>query len=128
MDKKVKILLVDDEADFREPMGFWFKTKGYDIVTAENGAIGVEKVKSENPDIIFLDINMPVMDGVETIKTIREFNKDVPIIFISAYLDLEKIDEVKQYGISGVFYKGGEFEDGLALIEAALRTHKKLQK
>lgn len=126
--KQIKILLVDDEADFREPMSFWFKSKGYSVITAGNGEEGIKKINEESPDIVFLDINMPVMDGIETLKRVREFNKDLPVIFISAYLDIKKIEEVKRYGISGVFYKGKDFEEGLALLEAALRTHKKLQK
>lgn len=128
MDKEIKILLVDDETDFTQPMSFWFKAKGYAVVVAHDGQKGIEMIEKESPDIVFLDINMPVMDGIATLKKIREFNKELPVIFISAYLDLQKIEEVKRYGISGVFYKGADFEDGLALIESALRTHKKLKK
>jgi len=128
MSKQIKLLFVDDESDFTQPMSFWFKAKGYDVIVADNGVTGIEKIKAEDPDIVFLDINMPVMDGLETLKNIREFDKELPVIFISAYLDLQKIEEVKQYGISGVFYKGEDFDQGLALIEATLRTHKKLQK
>ncbi|MFH0827995.1 MAG: response regulator, partial [Candidatus Omnitrophota bacterium] len=128
MDKQIKVLLVDDEEDFRKLLGFWLNSKGYSVVTASNGQEALGIVSAENPDIIFMDLNMPVMDGVEAIKKIREFNKDVPIIIISAFVDDRKAKEVMSWGISGVFYKGKDFQEGLQLLETALRTHKQLKK
>jgi CheY-like chemotaxis protein len=127
-EKEIKCLLVDDEADFRELMNFWLKSKGYTVIVAQEGETAVKLAEQENPDIIFLDLNMPVMDGVEALRRIREFNKEVPVIIISAYVDDKKAKETMQYGISGVFYKGKDFQEGLSLLEAALRTHKQLKK
>jgi CheY-like chemotaxis protein len=127
-EKAIKCLLVDDEEDFRELMNFWLKSKGYTVVSACEGKTAVELTKSENPDVIFMDLNMPIMNGTEAVKNIREFNKDVPIIIISAYVDDRKAKEAMQYGISGIFYKGKDFQEGLSLLEAALRTHKQLKK
>ena len=61
-------------------------------------------------------------------KEIRRFNKDVPVIIISAYVDDKRAKAAMQEGISGVFYKGKDFSEGLVLLEAALKTHKKLKK
>lgn len=127
-EKKIKCLLVDDESDFRELMSFWLRSKGYLVVEASEGEAAVKLVKEEDPDIIFLDLIMPVMDGVEALKRIREFNKDVPVIIISAYIDDRKANDALAYGISGVFYKGKDFNEGLSLLESALRTHKQLKK
>jgi two-component system response regulator (stage 0 sporulation protein F) len=126
--KDIKILLVDDEADFRQLMTFWLKSKGYSVTTATDGKNAIQIVKKEAPDIIFLDLRMPVMDGVEVLKRIRRFNKDVPVIVISAYINDPKARELTSHGVSGVFYKGENFEDALPLLETALRTHKKLKK
>jgi CheY-like chemotaxis protein len=128
MDKVIKALIVDDEADFRQLMTFWLESKGYVVIAAANGQQAIAMVKNENPDIIFLDLNMPVMDGIEALKQIRLFNKTIPIIFISAYVDDKRVNEAMAYGISGVFYKGKDFQEGLSLLEAALRTHKELKK
>ena len=128
MEKQIKILMVDDEEDFTQPMAFWFKTKGYSVITADNGKNGLQMVKQEKPDIIFLDLNMPIMDGCETLKQIRQTDPHIPIVIISAYADPQKIKEMQPYGISGVFYKGEDFEKGLSLLESILRTHKKLKK
>lgn len=130
MEKKgIKVLVVDDEDDYRQLMVFWLQSKGYNALPASNGESAVRLVKEENPDIIFMDLRMPVMDGPKTIAAIREFNKDVPIIIISAYLDDSKIREATVApGIAGVFYKGKDFSQSLILLESALRTHKKLKK
>ncbi len=127
-EKQVKILLIDDETDFTQAMSFWLKSKGYNVYSANNGQGGIELIKKENPDIVFMDLNMPVMDGAETLKKIREFNKELPVVMISAYVDDKRIIEARSYGFSGVFYKGKDFEEGLVLLESALRTHKKLKK
>lgn len=127
MDKSIKILLVDDEEDFRQLMAFWLESKGYAILTASNGQEAVKVVKNDAPDIIFLDLHMPVMDGVTALKEIRTFNKDVPVIVISAHTGDPKAREAMAFGISGVFPKSNNFEEGLTLLESVLRTHKKLK-
>ncbi len=128
MENPIKVLLVDDEDDFRKLLAFWLESKGYLVITACNGEEALIKAKAENPEIIFMDLNMPVMDGADALKKLREFNKEVPVIIISAYVDDRKAKEAMQLGISGVFYKGKDFQEGLSLLEAALRTHKQLKK
>ncbi|MCX7661463.1 MAG: response regulator [Candidatus Omnitrophica bacterium] len=129
-EKKIKILVVDDEQDFRRLLEFWLQTKGYFVVSADNGKSAVEKVKQENPDLVFMDLRMPVMDGIDAIKAIREFNKELPIIVISAYIDVKELGErnVNQLDISGIFYKERDFEECLPLLASVLRTHRKLMK
>ncbi len=124
MKEKAKVLLVDDESDFRQVMSFWLESKGYTVVMADNGDNAISMFKEHHPDIILMDINMPVMDGIESVKKIRALDKQVPVIIISAYLDDKRINEVRKEGLSGVFYKGTNFQEGLALLESALRTHK----
>ena len=128
MSEAVKILMVDDENDFRQPMVLWFKTKGYNVFGAENGKEALEIINANKPDIVFLDLNMPVMDGFETLKRIRKIDKHLPVIIISAYAGPQRIKEMQPYEISGVFYKGSDFEESLSLIETVLRAHKKLKK
>ena len=127
MDKDIKVLVVDDEADFRQLMTVWLESKGYSVISAANGKSAVQLVKEKKPSIIFMDLRMPVMDGSETIKEIRRFNKNVPIIIISAYLDYPKIKEIASSDISGIFYKSEDFEKGLVLLESVLRRHKRLK-
>jgi len=128
MENGIKVLLVDDEEDFRNLLAFWLKSKGYSVITASNGEEAVNLAKTENPAIIFMDLNMPVMDGADALKKLREFNKEVPVIIISAFVDDRKAKEAMAQGVSGVFYKGKDFQEGLLLLETALRTHKQLKK
>jgi len=128
MEKDIKVIVIDDESDFVEPMAFWLKAKGYTVLTAGNGKEGIKVIHEKNPDIVFLDINMPVMDGFATLKEIRQFNKGLPVIIISAYVNDPRLTEANKLGISGVFYKGSDFNEGMALLETVLRTHKNLKK
>jgi CheY-like chemotaxis protein len=127
MEKQIKVLLVDDEIDFSQPMAFWFSSKGYYVISASSGQEALELIQEKKPDIVFLDLNMPAMDGVATLKKIREIDKELPVIIVSAYVDSNKIKEVQPYSPSAVFYKGEELERGLALLETTLRRHKKLK-
>ena len=128
MGKNITVLLVDDQDDFRQLMTFWLKSKGYSVIAASDGKTAIRLVKEKKPDILFLDLKMPVMGGMETLKKIRKFNKDMPTIVISAYVDDPDAKDIMAYGISGIFYKGKNFEEALSLLESALRTHKKLKK
>jgi len=127
-EKDVIILVVDDEEGFRKMMTFWLKSKGYSVVAVPDGKTAIQQVKEATPDIVLLDLRMPVMDGIEVLKKIRKFNKEVPIIIISAYVDHPGTKDMLSYGVSGVFYKGMNFEEVLPLLETALRKHKKLIK
>lgn len=127
MGEPIKVLLVDDEPDFTHPLAFWLKTKGYLPQEVTSGEIALEIIKNSPPDIIFLDINMPGMDGLATLKKIREFNKEIPVVIVSAYVDDPRAREANDFGVSGIFYKGDELNEGLALLETILRTHKKLK-
>lgn len=126
--KNIKVLVTDDEDDFRHLMTFWLESKGYTVVAASGGEEAIRLIQAESPDIVFMDLRMPVIDGADTIKRIRGFNQDIPIILISAYLDDARVREATAYGISGVFFKGKDFSQGLSLLETVLRKHKQLKK
>ncbi len=70
--KDIKILLVDDEPDILEIVGYNLSTEGYQVITAENGKEGVEKAKKELPHLIILDVMMPEIDGIEACEIIRK--------------------------------------------------------
>jgi CheY-like chemotaxis protein len=124
--RKINILVVDDEPDFRKLMTFWLVSKGYSVIEAAEGESAIRIVKEQPPSIVFMDLRMPKMDGVETIKKIREFNNEIPVIIITAFINDQKAKEAMPLGISGVFFKGSDFEEEFPLLESVLRTHKKL--
>ena len=81
-----KILLVDDEPDIVEFLGYNLKKEGYEVLTANNGKDAIEIAKKELPHLIVLDVMMPDMDGIETCREIREQKglQDVLIAFLTA--------------------------------------------
>jgi len=128
MSKKIRVLVADDEQDFRQLMTVWLKSKGYLVQAVPDGKSALDAVKADPPDIVFLDINMPGMDGNEALKKIRSFNKTIPVIIISACLEKFDIKMSARHKVSGVFYKGEDLDKGLALLQAALRSHKNLKR
>jgi len=87
MNDKAKILLVDDDPDFVETTKLVLESKSYQVITAQNGNEGIAKAKQEKPDLIILDIIMPVKDGfnaAEEIKKDSELSK-IPVIILTSF-------------------------------------------
>ena len=82
-----KILYVEDNEDNVYMLQRRLTRKGFEVIIAENGQVGVEKSKSESPDLILMDLSMPVMDGWDAIKVIKadEATKSIPVIALSAH-------------------------------------------
>ncbi len=78
-----KILIVEDEANIRELLRLYLEREGYTVLEAENGVEGIKKWKSDKPDMLLLDVMMPVMDGWAVCREIRA-ESDVPIIMLTA--------------------------------------------
>ncbi len=79
-----KILVVDDAAFMRMRASKLLTDNGYEVIEAENGLDAVEKYKAERPDLVIMDITMPVMDGIEAVKAIKSYDPDAIIIMCSA--------------------------------------------
>jgi CheY-like chemotaxis protein len=81
------ILVVEDQSDIREMMRIFLEMEGYAVIEAKDGREAVIKVLDRRPDLVFMDIAMPVVDGVEATKAIREIPEvaSVPIVAVSAY-------------------------------------------
>lgn len=126
MENKTNILLVDDEPDFLEVLSSWLQSKGYTVTLARNGQEAVDLVKSLNPNMVFLDIRMPVMDGIEALTRIRKFNKEIPVIMLTAYGDKDRLTKAEKLGISGFFPKNNDLIHLTAMIGSALRAHKNI--
>src|SRR6187551_1857175 len=84
--KDIKILLVDDEPDILEIVGYNLSNEGYQIVTAENGKEAIDVAKKELPQLIIMDVMMPEMDGIEACENIRKIPElnNVIIAFLTA--------------------------------------------
>ncbi|ETN93788.1 response regulator transcription factor [Zhouia amylolytica] len=84
--RDIKILLVDDEPDILEIVGYNLSNEGYQVITAKNGAEGVSKARKEQPHLIILDVMMPEMDGIEACEQIRKMPdlQETVVTFLTA--------------------------------------------
>ncbi len=85
-----KILLVDDEDGIQMLYREELQDAGYEVVSAYTGEEGLEKLKSETPDLVILDIQMPGMNGIETLRKMKMDNPELPIILSSAYSEYKQ--------------------------------------
>lgn len=95
-----RILVADDEPDVLSLLKDYFEINGYEVVTAENGKVVLEKIRV-NPDIILLDINMPDMDGISVCREIRDY-VSCPILFLTA--KVEDCDKIMGFASGGDDY------------------------
>ena len=103
-----KILMVEDDADIRRVAVMALKFKGgFEVVTAENGEQGLEKAKSDRPDVILLDSMMPIMDGPETCRRLKADDelKGIPVIFLTAKSQKKEIEAGLELGAVGYLVK-----------------------
>ena len=85
MDKKEKILIVDDEKVVRESLFHWFEEDNYQVETAEDGEIALQKYEKEKFDLLLVDMKMPGMSGLDLLSKIKAIDKDALIILITAF-------------------------------------------
>ena len=83
------ILLVDDEDGIRKVLGICLADIGYQVITAEHGAVGLEMFRQHNPPIVITDIKMPVMDGIDLLKHIKRENPETEVIMLTGHGDME---------------------------------------
>lgn len=103
--KNVKILWVDDEIDLLKPHILFLEEKGFNVLTANNGDDGIDLVKSENFDIIFLDENMPGISGLEALTQIKRIKPDIPVVMITKSEEEDIMEEAIGSKISDYLIK-----------------------
>ena len=81
----MKVLIVEDDAPLRVFMKDTVESQGFETFTAENGLQGLEKFKKVCPDLVFSDINMPKMNGLELLEEVRKINSNVIVVMVTAF-------------------------------------------
>ena len=119
MNEKLKILIVDDNVEFSMNMKDILEIKGYDATTATSGHEALELVRENGYHLALMDIKMPVMNGVETFKKIKNIALDTPVIMMTAFSVEELIQESLQNGAFGIIKKPVDFDKLFNLIEMA---------
>lgn len=93
-----KILVVDDEHDICDFVRSFFQERGYSVLTASSGEDALVVIKAERPDLVLLDIKMKGMDGIAALKHIRDIDKKVKVVMVTALEEQEKMDEACRLG------------------------------
>lgn len=119
--KKKKILIVDDETDFLNIIKIRLEENKYEVITAVDGAEALRKVEKESPDAVLLDILLPKVDGLRTLKKIREKDKDLPVYIITAFSNEERFKLARKIGASGFIVKTSDLQKEIKNITNVLR-------
>ena len=128
MEDRAKILIVDDDADFVESIKAILETKPYNVIVANQGDEGLQKASDENPDLILLDVIMPVKDGFTTAEQLKKDTElaKIPVIMLTAFsskVGESSIPRSRGYELETEDYieKPVRPQDLLAAVEKALK-------
>jgi two-component system, NtrC family, response regulator HydG len=125
MTKKTKIFVVDDDLRMTKTICDILNIKGYEVVEITSGESALERLKSESPDCVIMDIKMTGLSGIETLKKIKEIAPDLPVILMSAYTTEEQLYEAKKFGAHTVLDKPIDIQAVLSFL-SLLRKEKSI--
>ncbi len=115
--KEHKILIVDDNKDFADVFCDILKANDYKVESCYGGVQAIELMKDTVFDIVFLDIRMPEMDGIETLKQVKKLRPDTVVIMMTGYSVDEMVHKAIEEKASDIIYKPFEIDKVLGLIK-----------
>lgn len=115
-----KVLIVDDEPDFVTLLAARLEANHYEVVTAQDGKEGLQKIRQERPDVVLLDIMLPKMDGLQVLRAIRRTSKRLPVFMITAFADPDRFSRAKRLEASGFLVKSEDMDQEIRNITASL--------
>ena len=118
------VLVVEDERNIRKLIEIKLTNFGYNVVTAENGRDALDKLSENHLDILLVDAMMPVMDGFEFVKAVRQSGNNVPVIMVTARGSLADKSQGFDVGVDDYMVKPIEFDELSLRIKAVLRRAK----
>jgi CheY-like chemotaxis protein len=116
-----KILLVDDEVHVRKFIGLILKQLGATtLFEAGNGRDAIEIFKRESPNLVLLDVNMPIQDGIETLREIREISADCVVVMLTSLANRQTVEEALSLGADNYIRKDTPKDDILAALRQTI--------
>jgi len=115
--EKTLILIVDDQFNVRETLKAILEHKGYRVATAKDGAEAIEMVKKKHYDIIFLDVKLPDMNGVETFEQVKKIDPEAAVIMMTGYSVEDLVRRAISQGAYTCIYKPFDMEKVIELVE-----------
>ncbi len=123
--EKTLILVVDDQFSDRETLKTILEDKGYRVATAKDGTEAIEMVKSRHYDIIFLDVRLPGMDGVETFEQVKKIDPEATVIMMTGYTEEDLVKRAVSEGAYTCIYKPFDMEKVIGLVGNISKKKKK---
>ncbi len=123
MDQKMAIMVVDDEMIVRESLFQWFKKYGHEVETASSGPEALEKLRELPFELIFVDIKMPGMSGIELLERVKEEYPDTIVVIMTAYGSIETAVQAMKMGASDYLLKPFKPDQLSLVVEKAARQH-----
>jgi putative two-component system response regulator len=121
--KSINALVVDDSALNRLVIVEYLKGKDVQITEAEDGEQALEKIATEKPDVILLDLIMPVMDGFEVLEILKNQENKIPVIVITAYLKGNTFQRCKELGAKGFLNKPVKMQELFSLLSQIIEQN-----
>ncbi len=123
-DGGMKILVVDDEVQICKLINAFLSRQGCEVATATNGRDAISKFSAARPHIIFLDIKLPALSGMDVLREIKKIDKQVVVIILSAFGDMETVDTALELGANGYLQKPVELTRLMDIINSYKRPEK----
>jgi len=120
-----RVLLVDDEEEFVLALSKRLKARGLEVLTAESGEKAIEIVRNHRFDAIVLDLAMPGMDGIETLKRLLEIDRDAQVILLTGHGTVPAATEAMKLGAADFLEKPCDFQDLMDKLREAIRQRMK---
>jgi len=124
---KMRLMLVDDEERFLQTTSKMIRKKGYDVITAASGEACLEKLETEMVHVVIMDVKMPGMDGVETLKRIKQRYPRIEVIMLTGHATADSAVEGLKSGATDYLQKPTSVEDLLAKAEQAFARHLEIE-
>src|SRR5579864_5608213 len=115
-----KILVIDDEADMRFAVRMLLERSGHSVMEAENGEDALAKIDEGKPDLVLLDMRLPGMDGIQILQKVREKQKDLPIIMVTGYGNVELAEQALKLGADHYLSKPFHNKELIDVIQQVL--------
>ena len=125
MSREVRILVVDDELIVRESLSNYLREDGYEAIPEERGEEALRKIEAENWNILFVDLKMPGMDGLEVLRQAKKIKEDLPVIIITAYATIDSAVQAMKDGAYDYIVKPFDPE-AIALLVEKVVEHQNL--
>ena len=119
---KPKVLVVDDMRSMRMTLSMTMQDRGYDVTEVEDGYLAIDAVAKTSFDLIFMDIKMPGINGVQTFHEIKKISPQSVVIMMTGFAVEELVKEALEKGAFSVIYKPFEMDRLVQLVESALKT------